>query len=145
MTSVIHSTTSTSTSVKITPRADSQKSGGRNWKDLTKSVAKAAGYAALASLAMLSVAALIVGIIALVNPVGLGLIGAGIAGVITGGVAFAVENAVIVLVVGGIGLTFFAIAALISFVVKKCFPIDIDDNSSSRQLTSQSGSSASVT
>lgn len=117
---------SASSSFKITPRSGASKSGSRSWKDLTKSVAKAAGYAALASLAMLSVAALIVGIFAMVNPVGLGLIGTSIAGVITGGLAFAAENAFMVIMAGVVGGALTGIAALIIIIVKKCSPPNID-------------------
>lgn len=131
-----------SVSIKNSSITNLQKPGGRSWKELTKAVTRAAGYTVLASLAIISVASLIIGIVAMLNPVGLGLFGTSVAGLVAGGVAFAAENAFFVLMAGVIVGALAGIAALVVYIVKKCFPIDID--SSSKHSISQSGSSASV-
>lgn len=93
---------------------DASKREGRTWKKGAAFV----GKTLLLLLVVVSVAAFVIGITALVNPVALAAAGASVGAAIAVGFAWAAEYAVFVLVPGAVGLGLMLIAAIISLVAK---------------------------
>lgn len=93
---------------------------GREWKKLSKQGAKILGACALVAFTVVAIAALAIGIAALVNPAGLALVGGAIGAFVTAGLAFAAENSMIVLIVGAVAVGLLSIAGIITLLANRC-------------------------
>lgn len=99
--------------------SSSSESGGREWSKMGMKGGEILTGCFLLALTILSVAALVIGIAAFVNPAGLALVGASVGVAVTAGLALAAENAIAVLVVGSVGTALLGIVATISLLSKK--------------------------
>jgi hypothetical protein len=97
----------------------SSESEGREWSKMGMKGGEILMGCFLLALTILSVAAVVIGIAALVNPAGLALVGASVGAAVTAGLAVAADNAIAVLVVGSVGASLLCIVAAISLIAKK--------------------------
>lgn len=111
----VNSSSTSSSSDSSTGSAD-----GRAWKSFSKKSAQVLGVCALVALSIVSIAALAIGVAALVNPVGLAVVGGTVGAFVTAGLAFAAENAMVVVIVGSVGVGLLSLAGLITLVAKGC-------------------------
>lgn len=110
-----------SSNSSVSSSSDSAGSdGGREWKKLSKTGGRILAACALVAFAIVAVAALAIGIAALVNPAGLATVGASVGVFVTAGLAFAAENSMAVLIVGSISVGLLSLAGIITLVAKGC-------------------------
>ncbi len=108
----------------------SSATDGREWKKLSRTGMRILGACALVAFAVIAVAALAIGIAAMVNPVGLAAVGATVGAFVTATLAFAAEYSMVVLIVGAVSVGLLALAGVVSLVASNCGK-DKDSSSSS--------------
>lgn len=112
------STLSSSSSSSSNTSNDSTDVDGRAWKKLSKQGARFLGICALVAFSIIAIAALAIGITALVNPAGLAAVGVTVGVFITAGLTLAAENSMAVLIVGSIGVGLLGLAGVITLIAK---------------------------
>ena len=93
---------------------------GREWKKLRKQGAKILGICALVAFAIIAIAALAIGIAAMVNPAGLATVGGALGAFVAAGIALATENSVVVLTLGAVSVGLLALAGVVTLLAKSC-------------------------
>lgn len=122
--SLSSSNLSSNTSHSSDTDTSAQASDGREWKKLKKNGARILGICALTAFAVVAIAALAIGIAALVNPVGLAAVGATIGAFVTAGLAFAAENSIAVLIAGSISVGLLGLAGVVTLIANKTLKKD---------------------